>query len=78
MEGKELGEVLKVLKETKLGGSNFLIEQNAPVSEQGERIIHIQNEKFRLEMPEQEFLRMASAFAYARRNLDFLKGLNKT
>ncbi len=70
-----MGEVLKILKETKIGDTKILIEQNAPLTRQGARVIHLQNEKFRFEMPESEFLKLAAALAYARNNFDFMKGL---
>ena len=69
-----MGEVLKVLKEIKLGDSKFLIEQNAPMTKQGSKVMHIQNEKFRMEMPEPEFLKLVGAIAYARRNFESMKG----
>ena len=69
-----MGEVLKVLKEIKLGDSKFLIEQNAPLTKQGSKVIHIQNENFRMEMTELEFLKVAGAIAYARRNFESMKG----
>lgn len=71
---KTLGEVLKVVKETKLGGGKFLIELNEPLVKGGARIIHLQNEKFRMEMTEEFFLKMASAIAYARKRFDDMKG----
>ena len=71
-----MGEVLKVLKETRLGGGTFLIEQNAPPGETGSRVIHIQNEKFRMEMPEPEFLKIAGAIVWSRKKFDVLKGRN--
>ncbi len=73
-----MGEVLKVIKEIKLGGGKFLIEQNAPLITGGSNVIHLQNEKFRMEMSEPEFLKIAGSIAWARRNFDFLKGRKKT
>ena len=69
-----MGEVLKVVKETKLGGGKFLIELNEPLVKYGARIIHLQNDKFRMEMTEPEFLKIAGAVAYARKNFDVMKG----
>ena len=63
-----MGEVLKILKETKIAGGKFLIELNHP------DIIHIQNEKFRLEMPQSEFLKIAGAIAWSRKKFDVMKG----
>ena len=75
MTGDEnLGEVLKIVKETKLGGGKFLIEQNEPLVNGGPRVMHIQNEKFRMEMTEPEFLKIASAIVYARKRFDDMKG----
>ncbi|MBR6888278.1 MAG: hypothetical protein IKN16_07500 [Selenomonadaceae bacterium] len=69
-----MGEVLKVLKETKLGGGKFLIELNEPLAKGAPRIIHLQNDKFRMEMIEPEFLKIAGAVAYARKRFDDMKG----
>lgn len=71
----DLGEVLKVLKDTTIGDAKLKIELNAPVTENGSKIIHFQNDKFRLEMSEEEFLKIAGAVAYGWRNFEFLKGL---
>ena len=71
---KSLGEVLKVLKETELGGVKFIIEQNEPLVQGGSRVIHLQNEKFRMEMPEPLFLKFAGAIAWSRKKFDDMKG----
>ena len=71
---ENLGEVLKVLKEVKLGDSKFLIEQRDPFTKQGSRVIYLHDEKFRIEMTEPEFLELAGAIAYARRNFESMKG----
>ena len=72
-----MGEVLKVLKETKLGGGKFLIELNEPLAKGTNRVIHIQNDKFRMEMIEPEFLKIAGAIVYAKKNFDVMKGWGK-
>lgn len=69
-----MGEVLKVVKETEIGGGKFLIEQNEPLVQGTPRVIHIQNDKFRMEMTEPEFLKIAGAITYARKRFDVMKG----
>lgn len=69
-----MGEVLKVVKETKLGGGKFLIELNEPLVKDGLRVVHLQNEKFRMEMTDELFLKMAGAIVYARKRFDDMKG----
>ena len=69
-----MGEVLKVLKETKLGGVKLLIEQNEPLVQGGARVIHLQNEKFRMEMPEPLFLKLAGVVVWSRKKFDDMKG----
>lgn len=73
-----MGEVLKVLNKVKIGDEDFLIEQNAPLVKGGSKVIHLQNEKFRMEIPEQTFLKIAGAIAYSRKRFDVLKGSEMT
>lgn len=75
MTGDEnLGEILKVVKETTLGGGKLSIELNEPLAKGGPRVVHLQNEKFRMEMNELLFLKIAGTVAYARRRFDDMKG----
>lgn len=69
-----MGDVIKTVRKVKIGGSEFDIELNHSASGGKYRDIHIQNEKFRLEMPENEFLQMAACVILARRQFDVMKG----
>lgn len=72
-----MGEVIRNIKEISLGGANFMIELNHGIDKSDSRDIHIQNEKFRLSVPETEFLQMASCVLLARRQLELIKGKNR-
>mgnify|MGYP001136524748 FL=1 len=54
-----MGEIIKVLGQTKIDSSDFKIELNKPHSQGEENSVHIQTETFRLEMPESEFIKVA-------------------
>ncbi|MBE5980973.1 MAG: hypothetical protein E7249_17905 [Paenibacillaceae bacterium] len=69
-----MGEVIRIIKEVSLSGGKFMIELNHGTEKNGLRDIHIQNEKFRLSVPETEFLQMASCVLLARRQLELIKG----
>ena len=69
-----MGEVIKKVGEFKIGGSSFEIELNNSACGGKYRDIHIQNDKFRLEMPENEFLPMAACVLLAKRQFDIMKG----
>ena len=69
-----MGEILKNIKEIKLGEGKFLIEQNAPHARGDSNCIHLQNEKFRMEMAEPVFLKIVGAILWSRKNFDFMKG----
>lgn len=72
-----MGEVLRKISEIKLGGGEYAVELNNAPSEGGEREIHIQNDLFRLALPESEFLQMCAAVLLARKNLEQIKGAEK-
>lgn len=72
-----MGEVIRNVKEISIGGGKFMIELNHGMENNGIRDIHIQNEKFRLSIPETEFLQMASCVLLARRQLELIKGKDK-
>ena len=69
-----MGSVIKNIEKIKIGGSEFCIELNKSVTHKNERDIHIQNENFRLELPEKEFVQMTCAVLLAKKQLDILKG----
>ena len=54
-----------------------MIELNEPLAKGTNRVIHIQNDKFRMEMIEPEFLKIAGAIVYAKKNFDVMKGWGK-
>ena len=69
-----MGEVIKNIGTITIGGTNLDVELNHSVRGTGYRDIHLQNEKFRLEIPENEFLQMASCILLAKRQFDMIKG----
>ncbi len=73
-----MGEVIKVLSEMPLGSEDdrIVIELNHSTSRKKEREIHIQNSKFRLAMPEKDFLQIASSFLVAEKNMNIIKKVN--
>lgn len=68
-----MGEKIKDIDKIQIGSTTFNIELNHSTTEQGSCEIHIQNEKFRLALPEKEFLQMASCFVLAKKQMDLLK-----
>lgn len=69
-----MGDMIEKIGAVQIGESHFDIEMNHSVRGLGYRDIHIQNEKFRLEVPENEFLQMASCILLAKRQFDIVKG----
>jgi len=72
-----MGEKIKDLDSFKIGDAKFLIELNESASGSRYRDIHIQNNKFRLEIPENEFLQMAACVLLAKEQLCKIKGINQ-
>lgn len=70
-----MGDIIRKITDIKLGGSAFEIELNRSTRGHGLYDIHLQNKNFRLEMPEDEFLQMASCILLAKRQLDVIKGI---
>lgn len=68
-----MGEIIKKYGKIEIGNQEFDIELNKPHFINGEKSIHIQNNKFRLEMPASEFSRMAAAVIFAKKQFDKLK-----
>jgi hypothetical protein len=68
-----MGERIKDIDKIRIGESEFKIELNHSTSEHGKYEIHLQNDKFRLAIPESEFLQMASCFVLAKKQMDILK-----
>ena len=69
-----MGEKIKNLSIAEFKGSGMEIELNKPSKIGGPRQIHIQNESFRFDLDEPEFLKLATAILVARRKLLKLKG----
>ena len=70
-----MGEVIKVLSEMPLGSEDdrIVIELNHSTSRKKEREIHIQNSKFRLAMPDNYCLQIASSLRVAEKNMNIIK-----
>lgn len=71
-----MGEVICDLGKIKIGDSEFTIELNHSASGSQYRDIHIQNKKFRLEVPENEFLQMAACVMLAKKQLKIIKDMS--
>lgn len=69
-----MGDVIEKIATIPIGNDYFDIEINHSVRSTPYRDIHIQNEKFRLEVPENEFLQMAACVILAKRQYDVIKG----
>lgn len=72
-----MGEIIKKLTDIRLGGENFSVELNHAASQGGQREIHIQNDSFRLAVPEKEFLQICASVLLARKQLEQIKGTEK-
>lgn len=72
-----MGEVIRKISEVRLGGKEYTVELNHAPSEGGEQEIHIQNEAFRLALPESDFLRMCATVLLAKKHLEQIKGVKK-
>lgn len=70
-----MGEKIKTLAEGKLFGSDFEIELNHHPSGDCERYIHIQSDKFRMEMAENEYIKYALLVVAAGEKLKRMKGI---
>lgn len=68
-----MGEVIRDIDEIQIGEQKFKIELNHSTTENDKFEIHLQNNKFRLAIPQKEFLQMASCFILAKKQLDILK-----
>ena len=72
-----MGEKIRDLGNVKIGSSEFVIELNHSASGSKYRDIHIQNDKFRLEIPENEFLQMAACVMLAKKQLKIIKNIKE-
>tara|TARA_B110000858_G_scaffold158464_1_gene181631 strand:+ start:230 stop:445 length:216 start_codon:yes stop_codon:yes gene_type:complete len=70
-----MGEKIKILSKGKILNSNFEIELNHPITNEQDKQIHIQSDKFRLEMDKKDYIKYALSILVAAKNLKILKGL---
>lgn len=69
-----MGELIRVLGQIELSGNRFDVELNHGAAGEGSlREIHIQSERFRLAMPETEFLQLSAAVMLAKKQLEIIK-----
>lgn len=68
-----MGEIIKNIGCIQIGKSIVDVELNHSTQSDEKYEIHIQNDKFRLALPEKEFLQMASAVLLAKKQLDIIK-----
>ena len=69
-----MGEKLKILSTGKLKDADLELELNKPDKINGLHSIHIQNDEFRFDLDEVEFLKLATGILSAKRKLLVLKG----
>ncbi|MDD3084042.1 MAG: hypothetical protein PHP82_03395 [Candidatus ainarchaeum sp.] len=70
-----MGERIKFLSKGKLFGNKFEIELNAPTFVGQPNQIHIQNNKNRIEIDQNDYLVYAFTVLVAEKNLKNLKGI---
>ncbi|MDE7313087.1 MAG: hypothetical protein K2N87_15920 [Eubacterium sp.] len=68
-----MGEIIKTIENIQIGNTKLKIELNHSTTGHEKYEIHIQNDKFRLALPEKDFLQMASCFVLAKKQMDLLK-----
>lgn len=71
-----MGDVIRKISEIQIGGATLDVELNHSTRSNGFRDIHLQNDKFRLEISENEFLQMAACVLLAKKQFDILKSEN--
>ena len=72
-----MGEKIKTLSVFKLNNKKFEIELNKPSAKKMQRSIHIQNENFKIDFSEKDFLSFATAILAAQKKLIILKRINE-
>lgn len=72
-----MGELIKTYGEISINNQKFEIELNDPLSTETGGIVHIQNEKLRMEMSQLDFYRMVGCINLAKENLLRMKGMKK-
>lgn len=68
-----MGEKIRDIKQIKIGNSSLMVELNEGYTATQGRLIHIQNEKFRYLLTEQDFYHLSSMFMRAWSEFDYLK-----
>ncbi len=68
-----MGEKIKDLSKINIGGADLLIELNHSVNLKHKYDIHIQNDKFRMEFRDSDFIQIASTVLLAKKNFETLK-----
>ena len=64
-----MGEIIKKIEKIRIGNSSFWVEKNKGTHSEGIYDIHIQNDRFRLNITEDDFIKMSACILYARENL---------
>ena len=68
-----MGELIRKVSELKIGNETFTVELNECTNDTGYKDIHIQNDKFRLNVPQNEFMQMAACVLLAQKQLKLIK-----
>lgn len=68
-----MGEKIKDIGKIHLGSTELDVELNHGTRQNEKYEIHIQNDKVRLALSEEDFLQMASAVVLAKKQLDIIK-----
>ncbi len=68
-----MGEKIRNIQEIELAKQKLMIELNKSTHKNSKYDIHIQNSKFRLNLTEQDFCKIACCILYAKENLDHYK-----
>ena len=68
-----MGELIRKVSELKIGNETFAVELNEYTNDTGYKDIHIQNDKFRLNVPQNEFMQMAACVLLAQKQLKLIK-----
>lgn len=71
-----MGERIKDLAMVNIGNTKFRIELNAAYSANCRYDIHLQCDKGRIGLTDREFLKLATCFAVARKQLEQYKEIN--
>ena len=70
-----MGEKIKTISKGKILNNNFEIELNEPTISGQDEQIHIQSDKFRVEMDKKDFVKYSLSILLAEKNLKILKKL---